>query len=68
MSPKGSASTPVPQASAPTEIRNVVLVGHSGAGKTTLFEHLVAATTPDYRATPVVDERPVQLALAPLPH
>jgi len=64
MSAKASASTPVPQPSAPAEIRNVVLVGHSGAGKTTLFEHLIAATTPDYRAKPVGDERSVQLAVA----
>ena len=64
MSAKASASTPAPQASAPTDIRNVVLVGHSGAGKTTLFEHLIAATTPDYRPKPVAGERSVQLAVA----
>jgi len=68
MSAKASASTPVPQASAPTDIRNVVLVGHSGAGKTTLFEHLIATTTPDYRAKPVVGERSVQLAIASVSH
>ncbi len=68
MSAKGSTVTSVPQASAPTEIRNVVLVGHSGAGKTTLFEHLIAATTPDYRAKPVGEERSVQLAVASLSH
>jgi elongation factor G len=43
-------------------------VGHSGAGKTTLFEHLIAATTPDYRARPVTDERSVQLAVASVSH
>ncbi|HEX7462632.1 MAG TPA: elongation factor G-like protein EF-G2 [Dermatophilaceae bacterium] len=68
MSAKGSVSTPVPQTSAPDDIRNVVLVGHSGAGKTTLFEHLIAATTPDYRAKPVLDERSVQLAVASVSH
>ncbi len=68
MSAKASAAPSVPQASAPTEIRNVVLVGHSGAGKTTLFEHLIAATTPDYRARPVPDERSVQLAVASIAH
>ncbi|MEO6144282.1 MAG: GTP-binding protein, partial [Dermatophilaceae bacterium] len=68
MSAKASISTIVPQASAPTQIRNVVLVGHSGAGKTTLFEHLIAATTPDYRAKPVGEERSVQLAVASLSH
>ena len=68
MSAKSSTSTSVPQASAPTEIRNVVLVGHSGAGKTTLFEHLIAATTPGYRPKPIGDERSVQLAVASLSH
>jgi len=68
MSAKSSPTAPAPQAGAPTEIRNVVLVGHSGAGKTTLFEHLTAATTPDYRAKPVGDERSVQLAVACLSH
>jgi len=64
MTAKALASTPGPQAQAPNEIRNVVLVGHSGAGKTTLFEYLVSATTPGYRAKPVLDERSVQLAVA----
>ena len=66
MTAKAFASTPGPQAHAPGEIRNVVLVGHSGAGKTTLFEHLIAATTRDYRAKPVLDERSVQLTVASL--
>lgn len=64
MTVKALVSTPGPQATAPTQIRNVVLVGHSGAGKTTLFEHLVACTTPDYRPKTVLDERSVQLAVA----
>jgi elongation factor G len=68
MSAKTSASTPVPQATDPAEIRNVVLVGHSGAGKTTLFEHLIAATTPEYRPKPVLGERSVQLAVASVSH
>jgi len=68
MTAKALASTPGPQANVPTEIRNVVLVGHSGAGKTTLFEYLLAATTPDYRAKPVLDERSVQLAVASVSH
>jgi elongation factor G len=68
MNVKALASTPGPLAHVPAKIRNVVLVGHSGAGKTTLFEHLLAATTPDYRAKPVTDERSVQLAVASLSH
>jgi elongation factor G len=63
MTVKALMSTPGPQANVPTQIRNVVLVGHSGAGKTTLFEHLLGATTPDYRTKPVLDERSVQLAV-----
>src|SRR5665647_734365 len=68
MSTKTSTSTPGPLAHAPNEIRNVVLVGHSGGGKTTLFEHLVAATTPGYRAKPILDERSVQLSVASFSH
>lgn len=68
MSTKTATSASVLQATAPGEIRNVVLVGHSGGGKTTLFEHLVAATTPGYRAKPVLDERSVQLAVASVSH
>lgn len=45
-----------------------MLVGHSGAGKTTLFEHLITATTPGYRARPMLDERSVQLAVASVSH
>jgi elongation factor G len=68
MTAKALVSTPGPQANVPSDIRNVVLVGHSGAGKTTLFEHLIAATTRDYRAKPVLDERSVQLAVASVAH
>lgn len=68
MNAKALASSPGPQAKFPTEIRNVVLVGHSGGGKTTLFEHLLATTTPGYRAKPVGDERSVQMAVASVSH
>ncbi|MBL6280225.1 elongation factor G-like protein EF-G2 [Micromonospora fiedleri] len=72
----------VPVATDPAKIRNVVLVGHSGAGKTTLVEALLAATGTIARAGSVTDgttvcdhdpaavrqQRSVSLACAPLMH
>ncbi|MHB8340076.1 MAG: GTP-binding protein, partial [Mycobacteriales bacterium] len=66
--------------STPGNVRNVVLVAHSGAGKTTLVESLLAATGTIPRAGRVEDgstitdfdeaearqQRSVSLALAPL--
>jgi elongation factor G len=66
----------------PGAIRNVVLVGHSGAGKTTLVESLLAATgtiprlgrvedgttVSDYDEGEVRQQRSVSLALAPFEH
>ncbi|MCB0881125.1 MAG: elongation factor G-like protein EF-G2 [Thermoleophilia bacterium] len=43
-------STHIPSPSRPDEIRNVVLVGPGESGKSTLFDHLVAARTPGHRA------------------
>ncbi|HET7476007.1 MAG TPA: elongation factor G-like protein EF-G2 [Dermatophilaceae bacterium] len=67
MSAKTTTPGGAPAPGRPEDIRNVVLVGHSGAGKTTLFDHLIAATTPDYRPRGAADERSVQLAVAAVP-
>ncbi|WP_341720279.1 elongation factor G-like protein EF-G2 [Micromonospora sp. FIMYZ51] len=77
---KGVTGAPV--ATDPAKIRNVVLVGHSGAGKTSLVEALLAATGTIARAGSVTDgttvcdhdpaavrqQRSVSLACAPLTH
>ena len=71
-----------PTADQPDGVRNVVLVGHSGAGKTTLVEALLVATGTIPRAGRVEDgttvsdfdeaehrqQRSVSLALAPFEH
>ena len=71
-----------PVADQPDSVRNVVLVGHSGAGKTTLIEALLVATGTIQRAGRVEDgttvsdfdevevrqQRSVNLALAPVSH
>lgn len=77
--PSGGAGK-APVAEQPGAIRNVVLVGHSGAGKTTLVEALLTATSTIARAGRVEDgttvtdyedaelrqQRSVSLAVAPL--
>jgi elongation factor G len=69
-----------PVAGQPDDVRNVVLVGHSGAGKTTLIEALLVSTGTIQRAGRVEDgstvsdfdevevrqQRSVNLTLAPL--
>ena len=78
-SDKGAAAT-VNVVDRPESVRNVALVGHSGAGKTTLVEALLAATGTISRAGSVTEgstvsdfdpvehkqQRSVSLAVAPI--
>ena len=79
--PSGAAGR-APVAGQPDNVRNVVLVGHSGAGKTTLVEALLVATgtiqrpgrvedgttVSDFDEVEVRQQRSVNLTLAPVTH
>jgi len=56
------SSAPVP--SGPEAVRNVVLVGPGGAGKSTLFEHLIGARVPGRRPPDDEPARSVGLSVA----
>ncbi len=62
MSSKTSAQAP--KVTSPADLRNVVLVGSAGSGKTTLFGNLIKTRIPGYRGEKDNAERLAALTLA----
>lgn len=53
-----------PEPSSSEHVRNVVLVGPAGSGKTRLFDHLITTTTPGYRPRERRETRSTALEVA----
>ena len=64
MSQRAASAASAPSAAGPDKLRNVVLVGRSGAGKSALLDHLVGATVADFRPRPPGIDRSTQLSVA----